>query len=65
VVEKVRHELQEHDLEENKGDDLTFDLISKLTYVDHVVNEVLRIAPPVGAGFRKAIKTFELGVSLI
>ncbi|XP_070540850.1 cytochrome P450 26B1-like [Ptychodera flava] len=59
VVTKVREELQEFQLLD-RGEPLTLDAVSNLRYLDCVVKEVLRIAPPVGAGFRKVIKTFEL-----
>ncbi|XP_070540116.1 cytochrome P450 26B1-like [Ptychodera flava] len=60
VLEKVRQELEEHDLENNVAP-LTLEAVTKLKYVHCVVKEVLRISPPIGAGFRRVIKTFELG----
>ncbi|XP_077992862.1 cytochrome P450 26A1-like [Glandiceps talaboti] len=59
VVEKIRKELKHNELLED-DQQLTLETISKLKYVSSVVKEVLRISPPVGAGFRKVIKTFEL-----
>ena len=44
---------------------LTYDIINHMTYLDHVVKEVLRVAPPAGGGFRRVIKTFELDVSVL
>lgn len=62
VVENVTHELAAHGL--LRQDALSLDLVvlNKLTYTSNVVKEVLRILPPVGAGFRKALKTFEIEV---
>ncbi|KAL8616610.1 hypothetical protein ACOMHN_036642 [Nucella lapillus] len=60
VIERILAELEEHGLIESDADDLTFDTVSRLTYVGHVVKEVLRMLPPVGGAFRKALKTFEL-----
>ena len=68
AVQKVRDELEEHGLlsRDNENlNDITFQSINELKYVNHVVKEVLRLCPPAGAGFRKALKSFELGVSLI
>lgn len=44
---------------------LTLDKLSQLGYVDCVVKEVLRFLPPVSGGYRTALQTFELDVSLI
>nr|KAG5700960.1 hypothetical protein BaRGS_034245 [Batillaria attramentaria] len=60
VVQRILEELEEHGLLDGDADDLTYDILSKLTYAGHVVKEVLRLAPPIGAGFRRALKTFEL-----
>ena len=57
-------ELYEHGLLDPKaGPPLDYNTLSKLSYVNAVVKEVLRVAPPVGAGYRKALQTFELDVS--
>ena len=37
--------------------------LNNLPYISAVIKEVLRVAPPVGAGYRKALKTFDLDVS--
>lgn len=34
-------------------------------YLDNVLKEVLRIAPPIGGGYRKVLQSFELNVSVI
>ncbi|HEY9888488.1 MAG TPA: cytochrome P450 [Candidatus Obscuribacterales bacterium] len=40
---------------------LTLDTLKQMTYLDHVLREVLRLIPPVGGGFRKVIAPCELG----
>ena len=63
VVEKLCNELHEHGLlRENDGEDLTYDVINKLSYTNLVVREILRLSPPIGGAFRKALRTFEIGV---
>lgn len=42
---------------------LSLDKLSRLSYVDCVVKEVLRFLPPVSGGYRTALQTFELDVS--
>ena len=37
----------------------TLENLKSMTYLDMVLKEVMRLVPPVGGGFRKAIKTFE------
>ncbi|MEL6929702.1 MAG: cytochrome P450 [Cyanobacteria bacterium J06600_6] len=39
----------------------TLEDFKKMTYLDMVLKEVMRLVPPVGGGFRKAIQDFELG----
>lgn len=43
---------------------LTLDKLSQLHYIDCIVKEVLRFLPPVSGGYRVALQTFELDVSL-
>ena len=45
--------------------DLDIVKINKLKYVNHVVKEALRILPPVGGGYRKALQTFDVDVSIL
>ena len=37
-------------------------MIGRMKLLDNVVRETLRVRPPVLGGFRKAIKTFQVGV---
>ena len=65
VMDRISAELMSHNMLQNADDsDLTMENIQKLKYVDHVFKEVLRVAPPAGGGFRKALKTFELNVRI-
>ena len=64
VISSVLEELEEHGVRMARPHDLTYELLCKLTFVDHVVKEVLRSSPPVGGSFRKAMKTIEIGVSI-
>lgn len=43
---------------------LTLDKLSQLQYIGCIIKEVLRFLPPVSGGYRTALKTFELDVSL-
>ena len=65
IVRKVKDELETLGLDSpGCGSDLDFQLLNKMTYVTNVVREALRLVPPVGAGFRRALKTFEIDVSV-
>ena len=64
IVRKVKEELETFGLESpGCGNDLDFQLLNKMAYVTNVVREALRLVPPVGAGFRRALKTFEIEVT--
>lgn len=64
IIQKVKAELATFGLESpGSGDDLDFQRLKKLVYVTNVVREALRLVPPVGAGYRRALKTFEIDVS--
>ena len=43
---------------------LSFEDINEQVLLRNVVKETIRLCCPVGAGFRKVIKTFSLGVSI-
>ena len=66
VIRRLQLELSEFGLEsQGSGNDLDIQTLNKMTYVNNVVKEVLRLAPPVGGGVRRALKTFEMDVSII
>lgn len=44
--------------------DVSLEQLNQLSYVDRVIREVLRFLPPVSGGYRTALQTFELDVSL-
>lgn len=61
VLQKVEAELEEEGLLHDLGKELTYDVIERLHYVHSCSNEVLRFYPPVGAFYRKAIRTLQIG----
>lgn len=64
VVRKLKHEFDSFDvLDVACKEDIDLQKLNKLKYLNNVVKEVLRLSPPVGGGFRKALKTFEVNVS--
>lgn len=66
VVKRLREELDENNLLAIDGRDntqLDLQTINGLKYLNSVLKEVLRLCPPAGGGFRKALHSFELGVS--
>ena len=68
VVQKLEEELIEYNLLNDEGNDFSnidLSLIHRLTYMDHVQKETLRIKPSLLGGYRRAKTTFQLGVSLI
>lgn len=68
VVEKLREELVNNNIHcgsEQSDNDLSYQKIGELKYLNHVVREVLRVCPPVGGGFRRVLRDFELGGYLI
>lgn len=60
VVEKATTELEQFNLICDHPCNVDIEVLSKLTYLDQVVKEVLRISPPVGGLFRKALKPLEV-----
>lgn len=42
---------------------INLEKLSRLSYLDCVIKEVLRVLPPVSGGYRTALQTFELDVS--
>ena len=55
VRQKVRAEQQQFSTEEP----LTLEKLKQMSYLEQVLQEVLRLVPPVGGGFRKAIRPCE------
>ena len=64
ATERASQELFHNDLMETQRDgDLTEEKMSDLTYIDHLVKEVLRLTPPMGGGYRHVLRTMEIEVS--
>lgn len=63
VIQRLREELDAVGLLDCSDEelDLSLNTICKLKYLYSVVREVLRMTSPVGAGYRKALRTFEVG----
>ena len=59
VLQKVRAEQQQF------SETMTLETLSKMTYLDQVLQEVLRLVPPVGGGFREVIEDCEMEGYLI
>nr|XP_039274441.1 cytochrome P450 26B1-like [Styela clava] len=47
--------------DDRNGPELTLELLSKMSYLEQVMKETLRIMPPILGGYRMALKTFQLG----
>lgn len=65
VREKLERELSESGFLEANESEGSFEEIQKLTYLEQVVKETLRVMPPILGGYRKALKTFQIGVSIL
>lgn len=57
----VLQRLREEQKQLNLSDSLTLEDIKKMTYLEQVIKEVMRVIPAVGGGFREVIETFEFG----
>ncbi len=65
VKHKLVHELRESGLLGDHTEQcITYRKLQSCSYLRYVIKEVLRLCPPVGGGFRKTLKTIEIGVSL-
>ncbi|CAH1783469.1 unnamed protein product [Owenia fusiformis] len=60
VIDRVAIEMNKYKILNNDTTELTYETINKMTYLNNVVKEILRLSPPIGGGFRRAVKTFEL-----
>lgn len=64
VAERAMRELFALDIIDNQRDgDLTLSKIADLDYIKRIVKEVLRLTPPIGSGYRRVLRTMEIGVS--
>lgn len=63
VVEKIRREINALNLL-NADETLCANDLQQMKYVNAVVKESLRLAPPVGGAYRTATESFELDVSI-
>nr|XP_039260318.1 cytochrome P450 26B1-like [Styela clava] len=61
VRKRIEGELKENGLLAEGSVVTSLEQIQKLTYLEQVVKETLRIMPPITGGFRKARKTFRIG----
>lgn len=66
VVESACAELHELGILDVDSDvELSYDVLKQMEYVGWVVKEVLRVVPPVGGVYKTALKTFDIGVSIL
>jgi len=49
-------------METGEEDCIDFESLGRLSYTWNVIREVLRMYPPVGGGYRRALKTFDIEV---
>lgn len=63
VVSKIMEELKSFGMSHSNYGDLNFETLNKMKYLNNVVKEAIRITPPIGGGYRKVLKTFEIDVS--
>ncbi|OWF38262.1 cytochrome P450 26A1-like [Mizuhopecten yessoensis] len=60
VMLKIVDELARYGLTDSLDVDIPYETVNKLKYTRDVVKEVLRLTPPIGGGYRKALRTFEI-----
>ncbi|XP_033102497.1 cytochrome P450 26A1-like [Anneissia japonica] len=60
VLRKLRQELQANNLLDSCNQ-LNYHTVQRMPYVEQIVKETLRLAPPITGGFRKALKPFNVG----
>ena len=60
IQEKVLQDINEHSARENNSDDISMQMIEKMTYFDAFMKEVLRMYPPVGLVLRYNVKEEKL-----
>ncbi|XP_039260316.2 cytochrome P450 26B1-like [Styela clava] len=61
VLDKLRKEIKANGLWDTSLEEIPYAKVNSLSYVSHVVNEVLRVTPPIPGAIRLAKKTFDLG----
>ena len=61
VLDKLRKELEGESLLD-VDTELSYEKLTGLVYLGDVINEVLRLSPPAGGGYRKTTQTMEIGV---
>ena len=68
VYARVHEEITKRDVQapstQCTDGDLAYDDVMSARYVNYVVNEVLRIYPPIAGSFRKTIKPMRIAVSI-
>lgn len=60
VLQAAKKEQEEIALMFTGDESFSLKALGSMSYLDAVIREVLRLKPPVGQGFRRALKTFEL-----
>jgi len=65
VTEKACQELFHLNLLETQTvGDLTVNKMADLTFIKRIVKEVLRMAPPIGNGYRHVLRTMDIDASI-
>lgn len=60
VLEKLRQEIKDNDLWDVPLEEIPYRKVNNMSYLSSVVNECLRVTPPIPGAIRVAKKTFEL-----